>query len=1022
MNKPEMKYLQLIATFMITLVITIPVYSASVFAGIDKVSAKGSDGINGYVKEQDYVTFEAAISTTGNDSVTKEQVWLGQNFMFDSCAADISGYKCSLRYPADGTADWEPRAIPYTINLKENGSITGSKSGTIYVDNLAPKISSFSAEPALVGIGNVKLKYSVEDKACLDSSCSGECSGIKSLELYELNGSYSEIVVVNGSSCSYSSKISRNGSVFGDGEHTIYAKAHDNLGKVSDAASTTLRVDNGAPQIDTASFKITDETGLDIEYASPQKTSVKAYVEISEANLDKDSVRGDFTSVDSSYKDLKASCSDMADSISGCTWPINLAVSEETSKKFVITAKDLVGNEAKIEVAKAFSVDTTGPVVTSIKTDRVKDGKSYARLKNNTFIAEITENVGLNPNQVILHLGGKSIKANNCSAGWTCRWDKVDISGAGTKKASIKGDTTDRLGNKAATFTANIIVDSKLPKLLNLSIGAVGGEEEAVQEYLKTGDSLQIKAVLEDDAMETAYADLSSVIANADNVQADSCASIGSNKWQCSWATTSIDISGFIEDYVNFKFEDAAGNVLKHKSAIKIYGLADGTNVNYWTHEVECSPKLIDRQTTSLINQKVFCHVKLEPLQSNIVPLSISLGSCSNDTTAIQTAELFNTGVGITDPYLKFVLKKSKFNVDAVDLNCPLHITTKIGNTITATPEEEKVAVKLEFYNMPLGEISDEINNKIKDAIDDANEGVWKVITGAKKIIFYAERICQMLNILHNIVAVYQMLTKALSFAAESNPYSYAVMNPERVGQCGLTETAKEGAGKWEEMFDKFCKFVNCQLAFDPEGKYTGLIGKWQEGGKKLMGFAGGDFVERWTGKDTNSYMNPKDSMVVSLLTACLPGIVYNLDKWRQIQCMYANCLQEGVKQQGLPVIACEDQKDYAECKYLTGEIFKVFPIAMIFDYYMNMIKDALSNPFKIIGAAVALGCAKLCPSATEGPHNLCIGVKIVSLIGQSIGDVTTMIDDGVFKIRDDYCDKLEYIEDETTSTNSTGI
>jgi len=1022
MNKSEMKYLQLIATFMITLVVTIPVYSASVFAGIDRISAKGSDGINGYVKEQDSVTFEAIISTTGNDTVTKEQVWLGQNFVFDSCAADISDYKCSLKYPASGTADWEARAIPYTINLKENGSVKDSKSGTIYVDNLAPGISSFSAEPALVGLGNVKLKYSVEDKACSDSSCSGECSGISKLELYELNGSYSETVVVNGSSCSYSGRVTRNGSAFGDGEHTIYAKVYDNLGMVSDAASTTLRVDNGAPQIDTASFKITDETGLDIEYASPQKTSVKAYVEISEANLDKNSVFGDFTSVDSSYKDLKASCSDMADSISKCTWPINLAVSEGTTKKFIITAKDSVGNEAKVEVAKTFSVDTTGPVVTSIKTSRANGSKSYAKLKNNTFIAEITEDVGLNPSQVILHLGGKSIKATNCSAGWTCRWDNVAISGAGTKKASIKGDTTDRLGNKADTFTANIIVDSKLPKLLNLSIEAVGGEEEALEDYLKTGDSLQIKAVLEDEAMETAYADLSSVIANADNVQADSCSSVGSNKWQCSWATTSIDISGFIEDYVTFKFEDAAGNVLKHKDTIKVYGLADGTYVNYWTHKVKCSPMLIDRQTTSLINQKVYCHIRLKPLQKNIMPLSITLGSCSNDTTAIQTAELFNTGVGIKDPYIKFVLKKSKFDVDAVNLNCPLYITTKIGNTITATPEEEKVAVKLEFYNLPLGELSEDVEKKIKEAVEDANEGFWEVMTWLKKAFFYAERICQMLNILHNLVAVYQMLTQALSVAAESNPYTYAALNPARVGQCGLTETAKEGAGEWEEMFDKFCKFVNCQLAFDPEGKYAGLIGKWQEGGKKLMGFAGGDFVKRWTGKDTNSYMDPKNSMVVALLTACIPGIIYNLEKWRQIQCMYAHCLQEGVKQQGLPVIACEDQKDYAECKYITGEIFRVFPITAIFDYYMNMIKDVLSNPFKIIGAIVALGCANLCPSATEGPHNFCIGVKIVSLIGQSIGDITTIIEEGAFEIKDDYCDKLEDIEEETTSTNSTGI
>ena len=1004
LNNKELKYLQLTAIFMIALVVTIPVYSASVFAGIDRISVKGSDGVKGFVKEQDHVNFVAIVSAD-NDTVTKEQVWLGQNFKFDSCTPDISGFKCSLRYPADGTTDWESRAIPYTINLKKDGSVTDSKSGAIYVDNLAPAISSFSADPAVVNEGSVELKYSAEDKACLDASCSGKCSGIKSLELYEINGSYSEIVKVNESSCGYSSKIIRNGSVFGEGKHTIYAKAYDALGRVSNVISTVFSVDNSAPQIDAASFKITDDTGLDMPYASPQKISVKAYIEINEPNLDKDSVVGDFTSVDSSYKNLKATCSETVDGVSKCTWPISLAVTGATSHKFVITAKDLVGNDVKEEVTKDFNVDTAGPVVTSIKTDRIKDSKSYAKLKDNTIIADITEDVGLDPKQVVLHLDGKAIKANNCSTGWTCTWNKVDISSGGTLKASIGEDTTDRLGNKAAAFAADITVDSNLPKLVNLTVLPL----DAQYSYIKTGDSLQIKAILEDESVETAYADLSSVITDANDVEADSCVSVGSNKWQCSWATIGVDISGHINDYIYLKFKDTAGNVLEHKEAVEVYGLTNGSSVNYWTHKVKCSPKLIDRQTTSLINQKVFCHVKLEPLQDNIIPLSVSLGSCSNDTTAIQLAEVLNDDAGSRDPYIKFTLKKSKFDVDAVDLNCQLHITTKIDKVITATPEEEEVAVKLEFYNMPLGEISDGIKNKIQDALDDANEDVLKIMTTLKEIAFYAEKICRIISIVNNLAAFLKGIGDVFSGTEAASAFSpyYGQIREMRKSHDYYTEEIREGGAKLLEPLNKFCKFVNCQHAdFSKDNTYTSWMGDWRSKGFEFIDKSpGAEFWSNWGGKDSSGYMNPKDSLVVSVLTGCIPGIIHNLDKWRQVQCMYAHCLQEGVKQQGLPVIACEDQKDYAECKYIAGEIFNAIPFTAFINYYAKLVKSALSDPLSAVGIVLGYVCK---PVVEGGPwaYPACAIPKIMAVIGGLAGDITSIIDEG-FKIKDDYCDKL---------------
>ena len=190
-------------------------------------------------------------------------------------------------------------------------------------------------------------------------------------------------------------------------------------------------------------------------------------------------------------------------------------------------------------------------------------------------------------------------------------------------------------------------------------------------------------------------------------------------------------------------------------------------------------------------------------------------------------------------------------------------------------------------------------------------------------------------------------------------------------------------------------------------GKWTGWLGKWQQLGAGALNEIGGGFIKEWTGKDPAEYMNPKDSIVVAGLTACIPGIIYGIDKYRQIQCMYADCLKTGVGEQGLPVFVCEDQKDYATCKYVVGEVFKAFPFTALFSHYINLIKDMLSNPFKIVGAGLAAGCSAMCAQPYEEPHSLCIGVKIASMIGESLRDVTSIIDQGAFKIKDDFCTRL---------------
>ena len=160
-----------------------------------------------------------------------------------------------------------------------------------------------------------------------------------------------------------------------------------------------------------------------------------------------------------------------------------------------------------------------------------------------------------------------------------------------------------------------------------------------------------------------------------------------------------------------------------------------------------------------------------------------------------------------------------------------------------------------------------------------------------------------------------------------------------------------------------------------------------------------------------SEYMDPNHNLIVAALFGCIPGVIYGLDKYRQIKCLYADCLQNAVGRDGLPVSACEDQKYYATCKYITGELFAVLPWTAIFDHMIGLVKGALSNPFEALGVIASIGCSQTCPTpvalsriAAWGP---CEGVKLLNQFGIVAENVKNIIDEG-FKIREDYCSRVE--------------
>ncbi|MBS3158745.1 hypothetical protein J4206_05660, partial [Candidatus Woesearchaeota archaeon] len=762
------KYLQFIASFLMVLVLTLPFYTTSVYAAINQASVKGSDGVEGFARANDFLNFNVQASLF-NATVANSQVLLGSGTQFDRCTASANNsYECTLRFPGNGTAPFEAKSVPFTINLlKGDNTLDDSESSNITIDDKAPQVeltsqSTFSSQQ------NVVINYDVTDFACDDPSCSGKCVGIKKIKFYTNDSALQQEINPTTSSCSIKSSISIDPKTFNNGQNSVFAKATDKFDKVSAETSVTFNVDAASPKIIQDSFTISN-FGIRIDSFSLNSAPAVVNINISGSDLDLNSVTADLSALNPSanLKNVKASCAFVDDGLSICKWLIGLNPKTPGLKTIVINASDTLGNKESATINKQLALDDKGPVVQSLSTSETA-AQILAKSSGNTVIAVFDEATGLSPNQIFLHIDDIKAAATSCAkdATWACIWNNVNF-GSSKSKISIEPDTTDILGNAVSeTFSADVVIDNKPPVLKSMNISPVGGLAQAFQGFPKIGDKIFVVASLTEDNDVSAVADFSKFISGASKA-AGSCQRAQADEHTCTWDADANTINLQSNDLITFNFSDNAGNTLIVTKSFKTYGLENATVPDFWTSTVQCSPSTIDRQLGPLINQRVFCQASLTQKSTTKPASTVFIGpaACSG-SSIVQSVDTLNTGAGSTSPIVKITFNKDDFRVDSANLTCSFSIYSKIGSgtTITQNPEIENVNIPVQFSNLPIGELSSDVQRKIDDAKDEA-EGIYKTIGTLNKVMNVAKKICQLLHTIYNIVSVLYFVAHALNLA-----------------------------------------------------------------------------------------------------------------------------------------------------------------------------------------------------------------------------------------------------------------
>ena len=164
---------------------------------------------------------------------------------------------------------------------------------------------------------------------------------------------------------------------------------------------------------------------------------------------------------------------------------------------------------------------------------------------------------------------------------------------------------------------------------------------------------------------------------------------------------------------------------------------------------------------------------------------------------------------------------------------------------------------------------------------------------------------------------------------------------------------------------------------------------------------------------ESQTLIDVKESLIWSTVCFCIPGILYNLNKLREIECRYAVCLAQDVKEQGIPVSWCKDEKHYLTCTFIVGEIFSIIPYAALADKVITVIKDIFANPISIVqvvSGCLCGGCKgtvlesiDFCASDTTEAgwgYVFCAVSKTVSKVGDAIASYEGMEDSHYWSLK----------------------
>ncbi|MFA6460745.1 MAG: hypothetical protein WCV90_00630 [Candidatus Woesearchaeota archaeon] len=1065
-----------IGMFIIALVISIPFYSADVLAtSLQITHNSGAGEVEKFIDAKgDTWTVEALISGLEggeNTTITPEEVKININDnerSFNSCSDDALGVLCKYISPlSEGVKETSYKfTVEYTYPSNLGINKTASDSDDINADGSAPKITGLTASQDAEG--KVRLDFQVSDKY------EGKpFIGIKSIEV--LDGESGQVLdhienlSIGKESYSYARDRGTNGiletSLSGEGTKHVKVMAEDYFGhKTLNPPQVSFQGDFVDPVIVADSLNL---TALDKFKGSLDQTT-RMLVDVRETSTPLVYAYADQTSLDGN----EANCVEDGEEAAlwHCSWEsVLIKGTSPSSIEFKIVAKDQNGNTVESKITKSYVEDITPPEATFFGPDRQYNGGIYIADGMQRIYLKIKEQgSGVDENTISANFGGITgntapIAPENCTKiadeGITnCYWD-VDAKLTSSNTISITlFKLEDKAGNKGISPATELIVDNGAPLIEKLEF--FGTSDSGDHNYFQSNDRIKIKATVSESSGLNFLVNLNDLVNDAESkfIETDKTMGLDPNtgwqqfteencqqkeqKWICVIETDLLKSGPQSNQRVQVMITDTAGNNAKvwpeAKNVEKIrddgtysfdlLGLDSEEKPDYWEMYGQPTPgiEFVDLDTTPVAYTRMPMTVKLSSDNSQARVLSIQLlkDSCmpKEGSNAPKISRSISYGgsfpEGQDSPVsLTLMLEFAPFDGrtlfaaggNPAEYTCQVQIYSKVGKNALASAETQEVTVSVPFGFSQMGAVDENLAKLVDDAWNTDFMKFANALHYVNLAITWIKYILGAINIIFTVVSLFNTIQAILTSSAdsvESNAFTAGAGGFFR-GSCGVIKTGATTVTTFAQYIQVPLAILSC--APRGEGGYSeslGWYGKYQAGvldtynlytGRTLLGVPA-----------TSLY----DNLYLSIIGLCVPGVVYNLEKAREIHCRKIVCYGTEVPKGVATVESCNDLFDLQMCEYVWGPAFEFVPLLGAVQQIGKLVKSIFTSPVGLINIVEMALCGTFCfVKFSQGLLEACNWARALTKLLDIIESVIGVIKQPPTVTATPYCDMAKGID-----------
>ena len=627
---------------------------------------------------------------------------------------------------------------------------------------------------------------------------------------------------------------------------------------------------------------------------------------------------------------------------------------------------------------------------------------------------------------------------------WECGWPEIGLR-AGAPETAILIFTVYDDTNNQLRFSKQVHIDIQPPEIIDISMHtqnaypAIGSGENVVVR----ANISERSAMVDRQGNFNIFMDLTAIEGGSGMRKADSCELVNESyasgvyngsQWVCSWIVTGVREAGYWVPRVNAS--DIAGNSKSYFSYPNLYlayvspktGNLTYIEVphfdilpteedvdDYWKVEMGTpTPASIDRQMLAVIPLYAYIPLVFTPLKGSPEILEVTLESCENDGTA-ESITLFPNVPDASNIELK-ILKGNYKEKKYVRYPCQIGIVSIVGGKITQK-EIENVTIGVGLYNAPFGRFDEEVKEKVKDVYENVGGDLPKVLGWLKKTFDVLNQLCNIYKFVGMVLALFNLegvkAHTAFKACTDTGIGAAFCYTPSVLMEQGRVELNNMGA-----FFSKYaqpaCQFVTC--TFGGVNESEGVFAKyanWQAKYKELTQDIW-DVEDKITKVTTQRIKNEntrniiegtlaegnlfrfwpaniQDSLILSMVFLCIPGVIYNLEKYRQIYCSYGLCMLQ-MSAGGGPIKGCEEMKKVQLCVAVTGEIFNLIPYLNFFDNLKSFLNTVFHDPASFTFFTANLACKIYIPTGGPAVNVLGATCRFLNAVTNIIEWITTIM------------------------------